>query len=86
MRINISAVFCKLPARSTPVVFAFYMASIMALLMCFIIIAAESGVSSHYISDVFATYKIAMPAAFICVMLVRPIVGKLVSKTVRSAN
>lgn len=85
MEIRNRSVIRKLPARAMPVVFAFYMASIMAFLMCFIIIAAESGVSNHYLADVFDTYKIAMPAAFICVMIVRPIVGRLVLKTVHTA-
>lgn len=84
MEVNNKAVLRKLPAKATPVVFAFYMASIMAMLMCFIIIAAESGVSSHYLSDVINTYKIAMPSAFICIMFVRPVVSRLVLKTVQT--
>lgn len=84
MEVNSKAVLRKLPAKATPVVFAFYMASIMAMLMCFIIIAAESGVSSHYLSDVINTYKIAMPSAFICIMFVRPVVSRLVLKTVQN--
>lgn len=84
MEVNNKAVLRKLPAKATPVVFAFYMASIMAMLMCFIIIAAESGVSSHYLSDVINTYKIAMPSAFICIMFVRPVVSRLVLKTVQN--
>lgn len=84
MEVNNKAILRKLPAKATPVVFAFYMASIMAMLMCFIIIAAESGVSSHYLSDVIHTYKIAMPSAFICIMFVRPVVSRLVLKTVQN--
>lgn len=84
MEVNSKAVLRKLPAKATPVVFAFYMASIMAMLMCFIIIAAESGVSSHYLLDVINTYKIAMPSAFICIMFVRPVVSRLVLKTVQT--
>jgi hypothetical protein len=76
--------FEKLPPRTTPVVFAFYMSAIMAMLMCLIIIAAESGVSSHYLSDLVQTYRIAMPAAFVCIMIVRPLVTKLVLRTVHS--
>jgi len=33
----------KLRAGATPYVFAFYMSSIMALLMCFVITAATAG-------------------------------------------
>lgn len=74
----------KLPANTTPVVFAFYMSSIMAVLMCLIITAVNQGVSAHYLADVFNAYKIAMPSAFICVMAVRPFVGYLVVKTVQT--
>lgn len=72
----------KLPARLTPVVFAFYMSAIMAVLMCLIITAVNQGISAHYLQDVIEAYKIAMPSAFICVMLVRPLVMQLVSRTV----
>ena len=70
----------KLPVKMTSYVFAFYMAGIMAMLMCLIITGVNQGWSSHYISDVLHAYKIAMPAAFICVLIVRPIVAILVKK------
>ena len=40
----------KLGARATPYVFAFYMSSIMAMLMCFVITAANSGIGEQYLS------------------------------------
>ncbi|PIA67828.1 hypothetical protein CDO35_15325 [Pseudomonas sediminis] len=36
-----------------------------------------------YLQAVLSAYSLAMPVAFVCVMLVRPIVLKLVSLTVR---
>ncbi|EEF79902.1 DUF2798 domain-containing protein [Methylophaga thiooxydans] len=79
-----AAITRKLPASTTPVVFAFYMSAIMAVLMCLIITGANQGVSAHYLEDAFNAYKIAMPSAFICVMAVRPLVGYLVQKTVQT--
>jgi len=72
----------KLHPGATPYVFAFFMSSIMALLMCFVITAANSGVGEHYLSNVLRAYQLAMPVAFACVLVVRPIVIKLVSLTV----
>ena len=72
----------KLHPVATPYVFAFYMSSIMALLMCFVITAANSGVNEHYLGNVLKAYQLAMPVAFACVLVVRPIVLKLVAWTV----
>ena len=69
--------------RYTPLIFAFYMAAIMALLMCCVIVAAKDGLSGDYLRHVFDTYLLAMPAAFFCVILVRPLVMRLVAMTVR---
>ena len=62
------------------------MSSIMAMLMCFVITAANSGVGEHYLSNVLRAYQLAMPVAFACVLIVRPIVIKLVSLTVHPAK
>lgn len=72
----------KLGVRATPYVFAFYMSAIMALLMCFVITAANGGIDDHYLSNVLKAYQLAMPVAFACVLVVRPIVLKLVAWTV----
>ena len=72
----------KLSAKYTPQVFAFFMAAIMALLMSGVIVAANSGLAAGYIFRVLNAYKLAMPVAFICVLLVRPLVMKLVALTV----
>ncbi|WP_159812101.1 DUF2798 domain-containing protein [Pseudomonas sp. 18058] len=72
----------KLSARATPYVFALYMATIMAFLMSLVITAANSGIDNDYLSNALHAYKLAMPVAFLCILVVRPIVIKLVSMTV----
>jgi hypothetical protein len=72
----------RLPARITPYIFALYMATIMAFLMCLVITLAEFGFDGHYLENVMNAYRVAMPAAFVCVLVVRPIVARLVAWTV----
>ncbi|MFV3381451.1 MULTISPECIES: DUF2798 domain-containing protein [Pseudomonas] len=72
----------KLRASATPYVFAFYMSAIMALLMCFVITAATAGVGDDFLNKVLQAYRLAMPVAFVCVLLVRPVVTRLVALTV----
>lgn len=74
----------KLPARYTPVVFAFFMSAIMALLMCLVITAATNSLNNDYLIKVLHAYELAMPVAFVCVLLVRPLVIKLVGLCVKS--
>lgn len=71
-----------LPKRFTPAVFAFYMAGIMAMLMCLVIVGVNTGLGPGYLSRVLGTYALAFPVAFCCVMLVRPLVLRLVAATV----
>lgn len=73
----------KLAVRYTPQVFAFYMAAIMAFLMSAVIVAANAGIKEDFLARVLNAYKLAMPVAFCCVLLVRPLVMKLVAVTVR---
>ncbi len=75
----------RLPARLTPVVFAFFMSAIMAMLMCLIITAVNQGLSEGYLVAALHAYQVAMPAAFVCIMLVRPLVMRLVTCTVAEA-
>lgn len=72
----------KLHRRYTPIAFAFYMAAIMAFLMCCTIVALQSGFVAEYWSAVLKSYLLAMPVAFCCVIAVRPFVMRLVSLTV----
>ncbi len=75
----------RLPRALTPVVFAFYMAGIMAFLMSAVIVAANTGFGAGFVQRVLHAYAIAMPAAFLSVMMVRPVVVRLVGWTVRAA-
>lgn len=72
----------KLHKRYTPFVFAFYMAGIMAFLMCCTIVASNSGFGAGYLQRVLSAYALAMPVAFCCVVMVRPLVLRLVALTV----
>jgi hypothetical protein len=74
----------KLPKAFMPYVFAFYMAGIMALLMCAVIVGANAGLGPRYLAQVLEAYTLAMPVAFVCVIFVRPLVARLVLHTVRT--
>ncbi len=73
----------RLPVRSTPYIFALYMATIMAFLMSLVITFAEFGMGPHYMANVMNAYQVAMPAAFFCILVVRPVVIRLVGLTVQ---
>lgn len=73
----------RLPKHTMPYVFALYMAIIMAFLMSLVITFAEFGWGPHYMENVMNAYQIAMPAAFFCILAVRPVVIRLVGLTVR---
>ncbi|AFK68072.1 hypothetical protein YSA_02411 [Pseudomonas putida ND6] len=60
------------------------MSSIMALLMCFVITAANAGFTPEYLGNVLKAYQLAMPVAFVCVLVVRPVVVRLVAITVHA--
>lgn len=74
----------KLPRRYTPLVFSFFMALIMAALMCTAIVALSTGIGAGFWGRMLHAYMVAMPVAFFCVLLVRPLVMKLVALTVES--
>lgn len=71
-----------LPKRTSPYIFALYMATIMAFLMSLVITLAEFGMGPDYMTNVMNAYKVALPAAFVCILVVRPIVIRLVGLTV----
>lgn len=72
----------KLPNKFSAMAFAFYMATIIAFMMCLLLTAINTGFDANYLHRVLHTYVIAMPVAFASVMLVRPLVMYLVAKTV----
>lgn len=73
----------RLPVRSAPYIFVLYMATIMAFLMSLVITFAEFGMGPHYMANVMNAYQVAMPAAFFCILVVRPVVIRLVGLTVQ---
>ena len=73
----------RLPVRSASYIFALYMATIMAFLMSLVITFAEFGMGPHYMANVMNAYQVAMPAAFFCILVVRPVVIRLVGLTVQ---
>lgn len=73
----------RLPPKMMPLVFAFWMAAIMALLMCTVITMANTGIDAGLPRRVGRAYVLAMPVAFACVLLVRPLVTRLVCLCVR---
>ena len=73
----------KLPPRAMPVVFAFFMSAIMSFLMSCVIVAANNGISPDYLARVLSAYRVSMPTAFSCVLMVRPLALKLASLLVR---
>ena len=75
----------RLPARMMPVAFAFWMAAIMALLMCLVINIANTGIDAGLPARVARAYLLAMPVAFAGVLVVRPLVARLVRLCVRDA-
>ena len=67
-----------------PYVFALYMAIVMSFLMSMVITFTEFGYDSNYFWNVMSAYRVAMPAAFICILIVRPLVARLVALSVSS--
>jgi len=72
----------RFPKHTSPYIFALYMATIMAFMMSLVITLAEFGMGPHYMTNVMNAYQVAMPAAFVCILVVRPIVIRLVGLTV----
>lgn len=73
----------KIPKRFTPVVFSFYMAAIMALLMTSVILGVNTGLGHGYVYRVIRAYMLAAPIGFLCVLITRPLVMRLVQWSVR---
>lgn len=67
----------KLPPRAAPFAFAFFMSAIMAFLMTCVIVAANTGVDAGFPARVLGSYALAMPIAFVCVLMVRPLALRL---------
>ena len=74
-----------IPAKFTPIVFAFYMSGIMAFLMSAVLVAMNTGFGGDYFTRVIGAYLIAFPIAFVCVAILRPVVMKLVDLTIKKS-
>ena len=72
----------RFPKHTSSYIFALYMATIMAFMMSLVITFSEFGMGANYMENVMNAYRVAMPAAFLCILVVRPIVMRLVSLTV----
>ncbi|XXQ69120.1 DUF2798 domain-containing protein [Neisseriaceae bacterium B1] len=66
------------------VVFSFYMASMMGLLMSSVLVAINVGIDEHFLMRVLKSYMVALPVAFMCTMITRPIAVYLTNKTIDS--
>jgi Protein of unknown function (DUF2798) len=76
----------KLHHRTAPIVFAFFMAAIMAFLMSATIASVNGGITADLPRRTLEAYTVAMPVAFMCVMLVRPVVVRIVALLVHPAS
>lgn len=74
----------KIPKRFMPLVFAFYMSSIVALLVSFALVAVSSGFAEGYILHVLNVYKFAMPVAFAAALSLRTTIMRLTAATLQS--
>lgn len=72
----------KVPARFTPVVFAFFMSVIVAFLMSAAMTAMNTGLQDGFLLRVLRNYAVAWPVAFASVLATRRLVLKLVALTV----
>ncbi len=72
----------KLPAGFAPAAFALYMSGLVAFMMSLVLTAMNSGLDAGFLGRALRGYLVAWPVGFVCVMLVRPLVLRLVQMTV----
>ena len=72
----------KVPYKYASIVFALYMAGIIAFVMSAVLTALSTGFEAGYILRVLRAYVVAFPVAFVSVVVFRPLIVLLVSKTV----
>ena len=72
----------KIPHRLAAIAFAFYMSVIISLVMCSVLTYFSVGLSTDYITKVLKAYVVALPVGFFSVIVCRPVVVFLMSKTV----
>ncbi|MBL8522516.1 MAG: DUF2798 domain-containing protein [Betaproteobacteria bacterium] len=72
----------KIPARHTPIVFAFFMSMLMAFIMSGVLTLVNLGPVADYFSKWMRAFAIAWACAFPTVLLVAPIARRLVAAVV----
>jgi hypothetical protein len=70
------------PSSLAAIAFAFYMSVIISLVMCSALTYLNAGLSKEYITKVLNAYVVALLVGFFSVIVCRPIVVLLMSKTV----
>jgi hypothetical protein len=73
-----------IPAKFTPVVFAFFMSMLMAFIMSGVLTFVNLGAIPNFFARWMHAFVIAWCCAFPTVLLVAPIARKIVSKLVVS--
>lgn len=71
----------KIPSKYSGVVTAFYSTGIMVLIMSALLVALNTGIDSGWPLRTLRAYVLAWPVAFVCLLIIRPLVVKLVGWT-----
>ena len=75
----------KIPAKFTPIAFAFFMSMLMAFLMSAVLTLVNLGPVPDFLARWMRAFAIAWSCAFPAVILVAPIARKLVLMLVHTA-
>ncbi|AKG07993.1 hypothetical protein AAX05_04010 [Moraxella bovoculi] len=67
--------------KFSSVIFALYMAAIMAFIMSLVSVAMNTGIDDNYLIRVFWAYIKTMPITFVCILSLRPLVVRLTERT-----
>lgn len=73
-RVKPSQPSSRLPTRFAPVVFSFFMASLVGFTMSLALTAWNTGGVGAFLLRALQAYAVAWPVAFFSVMLMRPVV------------
>jgi len=72
-----------IPAKYTPLVFAFFMSMMMAFVMSGVLTLANLGFPSDFFSRWMRAFAIAWACAFLAVLLIAPVARKIVTTLVQ---
>ena len=73
----------KLPRKYAGVLFSLYTSAIMVLIVSMILVGINAGFNSEWFGRVLRSYAITWPVAFPSLLAVRPVVVKLVARSIR---